>query len=440
MKKIFKFLLVFSLSILFILGSRMDAYAASASLSGPSTVRAGDTITLKLKVSDDGKYGLEGTLNYDSSQVSFSGVSCELSGWKAENSGNALIAYDDALSKPLSGSKTVLTLKFKVKSDVEPGTKITISIGGIVTTDGSTESSLGKASYSVTTAAPLSENANLKSLSVAEGELSPSFAAGTTSYKLGEVDYSVSKLDISYKTEDSKATVSVKGNQLSVGKNTVSIVVTAENGDAKTYKISVTRKQDPNYVASSNAALSAVKLNQGTISPTFSSEITEYVVYLPYESEGTKFTASGTAEHSKAQSVTSGTIDVLKEGVNSTEVVCKAEDGSEKSYQIHVVVMPKYTGGVPEADDTITVEPETQEPTEAPSEEPTEVPTEESTEGNTEADTEENSQAEQNTEGSSDADNTEKGGTSMLLPIVIILILVAALVYVLFFLNRRRML
>ena len=233
MKKIAKYLLVLSLSFVFLLSSKMDFYAASASLTGPSTVRAGDTITLKLNVSDSGKYGLEGTLSYDSSVVSLSSMSCDVSGWKVENNGNAIIVYDDALSNPLSGTKAVLTLKFKVKSGVATGANVKISVKDIVTTDGSAESNIGSATYSTTIAAPLSSNANLSSLSVSGSTLSPSFKPGTTSYSIGEVDYSVSKLNITYKTEDSKAKVTINGNSLSVGSNTVSVVVKAENGARK---------------------------------------------------------------------------------------------------------------------------------------------------------------------------------------------------------------
>jgi len=109
MKRVAKYLLVLCLSFIFMLGSKLYFYAASASLTGPSTVRAGDTITLSLNVSDSGKFGLEGTMNYDSSVVSLSDMSCNVSGWKVENNGNAIIVYDDALSNPLGGGTSVLT-------------------------------------------------------------------------------------------------------------------------------------------------------------------------------------------------------------------------------------------------------------------------------------------------------------------------------------------
>lgn len=414
MKKIGKYLLVLALSFVFLLGSKLDFYAASASLTGPSTVRAGDTITLNLNISDSGKYGLEGSLSYDSSVVSFSGMSCNVSGWKVENNGSSIIVYDDALSNPLGGSETVLTLKFKVNNNVAAGTNVKISVNGIVTTDGSVESNLGTASYSVAIAAPLSGNANLSSLSVSEGTLSPSFSAGTTSYNIGEVDYSVSKLNISYKTEDSNAKVSINGNNLVVGSNTVSVVVKAENGNTKTYKISVNRKQDPNYVASSNADLKELTVSGGMISPGFAADKTDYIVYVPYEYVGNAFSATGSAADGKASGVTDGKIEALVEGVNETTVVCKAEDGTEKTYKITVVVMPAYNGVVPNIEGVEVVEPEDTE-TESTELEPS---------------TEENL-------GDLDSDKGEDGNPAGGIAVVVIIILVCALVYVLFFLNKR---
>lgn len=347
MRKFSKYIFVIILSVLFLIGNKTNIYAAGASLTGNSTVRAGDTITLSLNISDSGKYGLEGVLDYNSSQVTFSNMSCNLSGWKVEHNGGSVLVYDDALANPLSGNKTVLTLKFKVNNNVTAGTNIQISMKNLVTTDGSVESSLGTATYSVTVAKPLSSNANLSALSVEGFTLNPGFSAGTTSYDIGEVEYSTSSLKISYKTEDATAKASVSGTNLNVGKNTVSVVVKAENGATKTYTITVTRKQDPNYVASSNANLAGLSVSQGMLSPQFSADVTDYAVYLPYESVGTAFSATGSAADGKAQGVTAGEAAQLAEGVNKVAVICKAEDGTEKAYTIYAVVMPKFVGTLP---------------------------------------------------------------------------------------------
>lgn len=404
MKKIAKNILVVLLSFIFITFLKTDFYAASASLSGPSTVRAGDTITLNLNINDNGKYGLEGNLNYNSSQVTLSNVSCGISGWEFEQNGSAFIVYDNNLSKPLNGAKTVLTLKFKVNNSVSAGTKVNIAVNGIITSDGNAESNIGTASYSTTIAQPLSSNNNLSSLSVNGSTLNPAFKPGTTSYNIGEVDFNVTKLNISYKTEDSKAKVTIKGNNLSVGENTVSVIVHAENGATKTYKIKVTRKQDPNYVPSSNALLSGIKVSNGEISPLFTSDVMDYIIYLPFEYVGKEFWATGVAADSKAQGVIEGKIISLVEGINYTSVICKAEDGTEMIYKITVVVMPEYNGKVPNIEGVDDLDDDT------------EINVDDST---------------------NKTDKEKNNPISVVFAVVLILILVGALIYVLYILNKR---
>ncbi len=374
MKRISKIITFTILTVLMMLNMGISALAAGASMPGTEVVRAGDNIVVYLYVNDSGKYGLEGSLSYDASQVTLTGVQCNIAGWKVEQNGNMLLMYDDQMTNPINGNVLVLTLNFKVSANIATGANIKISVNNLVATDGSAESNLGTASYNATVKKPLSTNANLSALSVTGYNLSPAFAAGTTSYDIGEVPFEVSSLDIKYTAEDGGARVNVYGNNLAVGANTVSVTVTAENGGTKTYTIKVTRKQDPNYVASNNATLSALNPSIGQLSPAFSSTVSEYVVYLPYESAGKAISVTGTAADGKAQGVTNGEVAVLKDGENIVNVVCKAEDGTEKSYKVTVVVMPKFSGVVP---DITGVEKETE--TEPPTEKETEDETESAT-------------------------------------------------------------
>ena len=75
--------------------------------------------------------------------------------------------------------------------------------------------------------------------------LSPEFPAATKDYT-ATVDYSCSSLAVTANPADSKASVtSVTGNDsLEVGENTVSVVVTAEDGSTSTYNIVVTRRAE----------------------------------------------------------------------------------------------------------------------------------------------------------------------------------------------------
>lgn len=90
-----------------------------------------------------------------------------------------------------------------------------------------------------------SSNASLGSLVISAGTLSPEFSAATKDYT-ATVDYSCSSLAVTANPADSKASVtSVTGNDsLEVGDNTVSVVVTAEDGSTSTYNIVVTRRAE----------------------------------------------------------------------------------------------------------------------------------------------------------------------------------------------------
>ncbi|MDL5039932.1 cadherin-like beta sandwich domain-containing protein [Heyndrickxia coagulans] len=82
--------------------------------------------------------------------------------------------------------------------------------------------------------------------------MSPAFQSSKTSYNV-TVPNSTSVLKITPKVKDSTASVKVNGImykskavsvKLPVEKTTISIIVTAENGEAKTYTLHVTRKDD----------------------------------------------------------------------------------------------------------------------------------------------------------------------------------------------------
>lgn len=87
----------------------------------------------------------------------------------------------------------------------------------------------------------LSETNNLKSLTIDKIEFE--FNKDTLEYNL-ETDFSTDKISISYELEDNNASVdSKKEVDLIVGVNKVNIVVTAENGNTKTYTLNITRKE-----------------------------------------------------------------------------------------------------------------------------------------------------------------------------------------------------
>ena len=74
MKKFVLSMAVFVLTICLLLPLTVSAASASATLSGPGTVRAGDAITLTFKLNGSNLSGVSGTLSYDSNQLQLTGT------------------------------------------------------------------------------------------------------------------------------------------------------------------------------------------------------------------------------------------------------------------------------------------------------------------------------------------------------------------------------
>jgi len=93
-------------------------------------------------------------------------------------------------------------------------------------------------------ASPPSTNNNLKSITInGYPDFSAAFNKETLTYVL-EVGNLVTDLTISADPEDAKSKVEITKAPLVVGSNTITIKVTAENNDVKTYTITVNRSSD----------------------------------------------------------------------------------------------------------------------------------------------------------------------------------------------------
>ncbi|MDR1887518.1 MAG: cadherin-like beta sandwich domain-containing protein [Prevotellaceae bacterium] len=176
-------------------------------------------------------------------------------------------------------------------------------------------------------------NPALATLSLSRGRLLPDFHPDTVEYK-ATVPADVASVTIdATATHPSTRIIKNANYPLSAGIN--SITVTAQSEDKTTdnpYKITVTRA-DPN--ASSDATLSNIELSVGTLVPPFSSERTDYTANPANEEQSVVITA--TPNHAAAVVVGDGE-KPLKAGANIFEIAVVAEDGSEKTYTVNVIV------------------------------------------------------------------------------------------------------
>jgi len=188
-----------------------------------------------------------------------------------------------------------------------------------------------------------SSDATLAGLSLSASGLSPAFASATTSYTLA-VANETAGLTVTPTTADAGASVKVNGSTvasgsasaaiaLAVGGTTLSIVVTAEDGStSKTYTVVVTRAEAS---LSTDAALSALVLSAGTLSPSFATATTSYTV--AESNTVTAITVTPTSSSDAAtitvngSTVASGSASssiTLPVGTTNVTVVVTAEDGS----------------------------------------------------------------------------------------------------------------
>jgi hypothetical protein len=234
-----KYLLaIFILTIVCLLPLKANASDVKIS-AGSSTIEKGDTTTITISLSSSDTIGaVRFYLNYDSSVVEYSASSGDSSFCNGGN--GTLVFVGDVMASSVSYS-----IKFKGVGAGTASLKISYDSGDILDADYN-DMSVKTSSGSITVNTPreADKDCTLSSLKVGEGTLEPAFSADTTSYSIsGTLAASVTELTISAKAKSSYATVNVKGNDIKAGDNTVKIIVTAENGDTKTYTISVNRAE-----------------------------------------------------------------------------------------------------------------------------------------------------------------------------------------------------
>ncbi len=171
-----------------------------------------------------------------------------------------------------------------------------------------------------------STNSYLSSLSISHGMIL--FDRETLGYSV-KVPYSVSSLDVTATTEDEKATVSsIGGKNLSVGKNTITVTVTAENGSVRPYTITIYRQAEGSTLSNNNY-LSSLKI--GNYSVKLVKKTSDYNLLVdtdqPLEISFSSEDPEAIVEVSNSDNIVPGSTVVI----NVT-----AQDGSQRKYSITI--------------------------------------------------------------------------------------------------------
>ena len=263
MKKIWMALLFIVSLGLFTL--KVEAASGTIKISSSSTVVVGNTVTVTVTLSSSSALGAwEFDINYDSSYL-------RLTSSTAENNGTYFVNYGNGSMK----SKTY-TLQFRA---LKSGTT-NITVGSYDVYDWNESSmSISRSNKKLTLMtqqeleASYSKDNNLKGISVVVGEetydLEPEFDRDTLEYTV-TVPTGTTMVNVSATKNDSTASVSGDGEiEVSEGLNTIPIVVTAQNGDEKTYNLIINvEDQNPINVKIDDKNYTVVKSDTLLTAPT----------------------------------------------------------------------------------------------------------------------------------------------------------------------------
>lgn len=249
MKKTFKALL--SLLIVVILTVSVFAFnvsAASATISGTGEYEVGKSFSVTIRFSADATlYAVEADVSYNSSVLRLNSVS-----GADYNVGNGSVKIvDDGFSATKPSTTSSYTLNFTAIAAGNSNISVSLLGGGEATSKAS-----ASAAVTVVTPKP-SSNANLASIKLSSGSLSPAFNANTTNYS-ATVKYSVDSITITGSVADGGATYTGGGTfGLNIGDNSRTLTVTAADGTKKSYTINIKRMTEQETLDAEQAARDA---------------------------------------------------------------------------------------------------------------------------------------------------------------------------------------
>lgn len=265
MKKVTKVFVCVCLSLMLSVLSLYTCWALDISAyAGQSNVSVGSTISVTFRASDDAMRWIytisySGNLTLESGSTSVSGSDAYGDSrthtliFRANEEGDAWVtAYKEngLVSTDFVEANASASVQFKVVSASSPS-------------DGYHHDD-----YDNVTPGKSGNNA-LSALTVSAGTLTPAFDPAVTEYTLS-LPQGTEKLTLTATPSDSNATVQGGGElTLQEGENTLPLVVTAENGDTKTYTVTAKVAQAPTlFLSFSGAKLGVVKDVEGVTPPT----------------------------------------------------------------------------------------------------------------------------------------------------------------------------
>lgn len=234
--------------------------------------------------------------------------------------------------KPGRGQpEAVFRVQLRLKT-VDAGTRFWCHLRNVVLWVGDNPYPVGDILWERTAAQIVSDDNYLSDLRLSDCVLSPEFSPYQQNYT-ATVSHHVAQVSVLATARDEGARVQVDSPALEYGKTSnVTVTVTAENGSVRAYTIAVTREDAPDRIPSDNCDLQNMEVTGYKLSPEFQPDVTDYVLWLPYETTNVEIIA--TPADSKAAVTIVGNKGFKAGQDNPILVTCTAEDGTQKHYTI----------------------------------------------------------------------------------------------------------
>ena len=250
MNKTIKKLISLSVATLLLLSCLAFTVSAAAKTTiafSNNNPKVNEAVTVTVTVSGaEAMYSNEFDVSYNSEVLRFE------SGESASG-GAGVVKVAGAVS---GSTKQSYTLRFTA---IAAGSS-TVAVSG-KTYYSENEDNLGASAAMTVSDVTKSDNADLKSLSLSKGTLSPKFSASKTTYT-ASVANDVTDVKVYATAADSEAKVEVSGKSaLDVGENVRTVTVTAASGAQKTYKITITRAAEGDTSSSEPEQTSEPEIN-----------------------------------------------------------------------------------------------------------------------------------------------------------------------------------
>lgn len=294
---------------------------------------------------------ISATFEYPTELMTYNGFEGKVNGFSlsvTQRSGENGIGYLDVfgisedLVVSLKGIIPVIDFDFHINNGAKDGDGIYLKMTNAAASDGQSDYALSDLSYDGKVSLEDTTKPAVEGISINSKPLE-GFSADVTQYSF-KVEYSVTSLTVEVICQDG-ATATVKGaDNLVVGENNVFIEVVTEGGNKYTYSVKVERLEDPNRVLSTDATLANIKLSSGFVTPEIANDVFDYVIYLPADVSELTLEPIPTDERATANNMT---VAVEEMGEKIVKVTVTAEDGSVSVYKFTMVVLPEYSGKVP---------------------------------------------------------------------------------------------